>query len=257
MNTAIKRADSPRVREAIFALEDILLQLPQADLITTNHFAPGVYARELLIPQGVTLTGYIHKTEHMSILLSGTLIMTDGDGGAIELTGPMIQVSKPGIKRVAFAKTEARFLTIHANDETDVEKLEEMLFTNDFKEVEHLVDQQDYELMVEQTGLTLEYLDELKKIPVHEGDIECLEIRESPRHGLGLFVKGFIAKGAIIGPVVEDGKFMNYSRYTNHSMDPNARREVIDPMNINIIALRDIEDEEVTADYREPLGLLK
>ncbi len=257
MTTAIKRPDKPEVRSAIFKLEEMLLGLPQADMITTNHFAPGVYARELFIPRNVTLTGYIHKTEHLSILLSGTLIMTDGDGGAIEITGPRIEVAKPGTKRVAFAKTDVRFLTIHASDETDVETLEDILFTNDFKEVEHLVDQQDYELMTQETGLTLELLEDFKKIPVHKGDIEGLEIRSSSRHGLGLFVKGFIPAGAIIAPAVKDGKFMEYSRYTNHSMDPNAKRDVLDPENINIIAIRDIVDEEVTGDYRGPLGVLK
>ena len=257
MTTAIKRPDKPEVRSAIFQLEEMLLSLPQADMITTNHFAPGVYARELFIPRNVTLTGYIHKTEHFSILLSGTLIMTDGDGGSIEINAPQISVAMIGTKRVAFAKTDVRYLTIHASDETDIDTLEDMLFTNDFQSVEHIVDQQDYDLMVQETGLTLALLEELKKIPVNKGDIENLEIRPSPRHGLGLFVNGFIPAGAIIAPAVKDGKFMEYSRYTNHSMDPNARRDIIDSYNINIIAIRDIQDEEVTGDYREPFGVMK
>ena len=135
MSTAIKRADSPKVREAIFALEDVMRTMPQVDLPVLHHFAPGLYARELFIPQGVTLTGYIHKTEHISILLSGTLIMADGEGGSIEVTGPRIEIAKPGIKRVAFAKTNVRFMTVHATDETDVEVLHTELVTNDITEV--------------------------------------------------------------------------------------------------------------------------
>lgn len=108
-----------------------MLQMPQVDLPVSHHFAPGLYARELFIPQGVTLTGYIHKTEHISILLEGTLIMTDGDGGAVELTGPRIEIALPGTKRVAYAMTDVRFLTVHATTETDIETLEAELVTND------------------------------------------------------------------------------------------------------------------------------
>ena len=141
MTTAVKCADSPKVRDAIFALEDAMLQMPQVDLPVLHHFAPGLYARELFIPQGVTLTGYIHKTEHISILLSGTLIMTDGDGGAVELTGPRIEIAKPGTKRVAFATSDVRFLTVHATTETDIKTLEAELVTNDMTLIGGMIQQ--------------------------------------------------------------------------------------------------------------------
>ncbi len=253
MTTAVKRPDRAEVRDAIYALEDALLQMPQTDCPVQHHFAPGLYGRELFIPEHVTITGYIHKTEHLSILLSGTLLMTNGEGEPVELTGPRVEIAKPGTKRVAYAMTDSRFLTVHATDETDVKTLEATLVTNDFSEVEHLVDQQDYALLAIEKGITEDYIESLKQIPVIGGVIVGLEIRPSPRHGLGLFVKDFVAAGAIIGPALQHGRLMNYSRYTNHSMNPNAKRVIVDTENIDLVAIRDISNEEVTMNYREVL----
>jgi len=253
MSANIKRADSPKVREAIFALEDYMKTQPQVELEVVHHFAPGVYTRELFMPAGIFATGYIHKTEHISIMLCGKMLVPDDNGGSKEICGPMVEVAQPGVKRVGYVTEDVRWLTVHPTDETDIEVLEEMLVTNDFSEVEHLVDQQDYALL----GVSQKLIESLQTIEVHKGDIDGLEIRESKRHGLGLFVKDFICSGAIIAPALLDGRLMEYSRYTNHSMSPNAQGVIIDANNINIVAIRDIESEEVTMDYRVNLGVMK
>jgi len=57
-------------RERVFALEGAiksnfhtLLTLP-----VRHYIAGGVYVRELSIPAGTVLTGYIHKHEHIAIV---------------------------------------------------------------------------------------------------------------------------------------------------------------------------------------------
>ena len=50
-------------RQAVFAMENLMLQAPQVELKVIHHFSKGVYARELHIPAGIILTGQIHKFE--------------------------------------------------------------------------------------------------------------------------------------------------------------------------------------------------
>jgi hypothetical protein len=115
----------------ILLLETYLRQWPQADMPVTHRFAPGVYIRELFIPQGTLLTGAIHKTEHISILLTGRLVFPDGNGGSVEVGAGTMQLTQPGVKQAALALEDTRYLTIHATEETDIDVLEDMLVTND------------------------------------------------------------------------------------------------------------------------------
>lgn len=114
------------MREKVQRLEDNLVQYPQVECSTRHHFAPGVYARELTIPAGVIATGAVHKTEHLSIISVGHCMLTTDDG-AKEIHGPCTFVSKPGAKRALYAITETVMTTIHPTEETDLEKLCELL----------------------------------------------------------------------------------------------------------------------------------
>jgi hypothetical protein len=255
MKQAIKRPDSARLRNAIFALEDMIESIPgtgleESGLEWVHRFTPGLYTREMIVPAGVLVTGVLHKTEHISIMLTGRMIIPD-NGGSKEIVAPIIEIAQPGIKRVGIAIEEVRWLTFHPTEETDVEVIVEQISTNDWSEVEHIVDQRDYESL----GISEYLLDELRAVEVHQGDVEGLEIRPSRRHGKGLFATGFIPSGAMIAPAVQDGKLMVYSRYCNHSMNPNAYCDHREG-ECNLIALRDIENEEITVDYRINLARL-
>jgi hypothetical protein len=258
MNQVVKRPDSPLMRDAIFRLESFLENLPgagceEAGIEWVHRFTPGVYAREMIVPAGVMLTGAIHKTEHISIFLEGRMIIPDEEGGSREIVAPIIEIAKPGIKRVGLAVERVRWITIHPTEETDVDVIEEQICTNDFAEVEHLIDQQDYESL----GVSNELLECLRGVEVHKGDVEGLEIRLSKRHGMGLFATNHIDSGAIIAPMIDGGRLMEYSRYCNHSQTPNAYPDHKTPGQCDLVALRDIENEEITVDYRVNLRRLK
>jgi len=122
----------------IFDLEDVMLGMPQLELETIHHFAPGIYARELRIPADTALTGATHKTEHLNICAIGRLTVVNGIEEK-EVVGPCIFVSQPGTKRAAYVHEDAVWITIHATEETDVEKLETMLVTNDREEVRKML----------------------------------------------------------------------------------------------------------------------
>lgn len=118
--------DDRPMREKVFALETEIQKLPQVDCPVRHHFAPGVYAREMTIPAGVVLTGAVHKTEHLNIVSKGRISVSTDDGMK-EVSAPYTFVSKPGTKRVGFAHEETVWTTIHATNETDLDKLVEEL----------------------------------------------------------------------------------------------------------------------------------
>lgn len=114
------------MRDKVVRLEEEISHQPQVDCPVVHHFAPGVYAREMTIPAGVTLTGAIHKTEHLSIVSKGRIAFTT-DEGVVEVSAPFTFVSKPGAKRAGYAIEETVWTTIHATEETDLDMLCEEL----------------------------------------------------------------------------------------------------------------------------------
>lgn len=154
--TALKTADSNR--DNIFRLEKYIKEnMEPAQIGWIHRFAPGVYSREMIVPEGVIVTGAIHKTEHISIFLEGSMLVPDGQGGNMVIHAPLTEICQPGAKRVGVALTECRWITFHPTELRDVEACEEAFFTNDPAEVpEHesqalITEQVDYAL--EQRGL--------------------------------------------------------------------------------------------------------
>lgn len=133
----IERSQS-EMRGKIMALEDEMKGMTEhwIEIKTTHYFAPGIYMREIFIPKGTTLTGKIHKTEHMNVLSQGELsVMTDE--GVKRLKASTVVKSQPGIKRVGYAHEDSVWITIHKNEnnETDLEKIEDFLLAKTFADV--------------------------------------------------------------------------------------------------------------------------
>jgi quercetin dioxygenase-like cupin family protein len=122
-------------------LERAIATLPPAKIETSHHFSPGIYARELFIPKGCVLTGKIHRHAHLNILAQGR-IMVRGEGGTQIVTAPAVIPSLPGVKRAGYALEDSTWITIHATDETDLEKLEELFIVTDVAEWESLAESQ-------------------------------------------------------------------------------------------------------------------
>lgn len=132
-------ASPAEVRSKILALEAAMLAMPehQVKCETVHHFAPGIYMRELRIPKGTTLTGKIHKTEHLNILSQGELSVWTEDG-IKKLKASTVIKSQPGIKRVGYAHEDTVWITVHQNieNEQDTEKLEDLLVVDSFAQLE-------------------------------------------------------------------------------------------------------------------------
>ena len=121
-------------RQKILALQDELGKLPQLEIVTKHYFSKGLYAREIFIPKGTILVGKIHKHLSLNILSQGDItILTEF--GARRVSAPYTVVSPPLTKRVGYAHEDTVWTTIHATDETDLEKLEDELICPTFPDM--------------------------------------------------------------------------------------------------------------------------
>lgn len=116
----------PTVREKVEKLEESMLHLPQVECPVRHYFAPGVYAREITIPKGTVLTGAIHKRENLVVLSAGRLRLMQEDGH-IEISAPHTMLCKAGAKNAAYALEDAVWTNFFATEETDPDKLVELL----------------------------------------------------------------------------------------------------------------------------------
>lgn len=109
-------------------MELALTAAPQAECPVRHYFAPGLFAREITIPQGTVLVGAVHKTENLAVLSAGVLSLVT-DAGPVVIRAPHTLTVKPGAKNCAIALETAVFTNFFANptDETDIAKLVEML----------------------------------------------------------------------------------------------------------------------------------
>ena len=138
MSELIRKPDD--LTDKILEIERFIVEeMEPAEIEWVHRFAPGVYTREMIVPENVIMTGAIHKTEHISIFLEGEMLVPgDGEGKVIE--APIVEIAQPGVKRIGYAIEQVRWLTIHVTDETDIDVIEDMFFTNDPDDVKHLLD---------------------------------------------------------------------------------------------------------------------
>lgn len=118
--------DRDEMRAKIIRLEASMVDMPQVDCPIRHTFAPGLYAREMTIPKGVTAVGAIHKTKHITTISKGRILMMTDDG-IVEICAPYTGVSEAGIKRAAYALEDTVMTCYHPTDETDLDKLAEEL----------------------------------------------------------------------------------------------------------------------------------
>lgn len=119
------------LRDRVQRLEDSMCAMPQAECPVRHYFAPGMYAREITIPKGVTLTGAVHKTENLAVLSKGRMALATEDGPVV-IEAPHTLTVRPGDKNAATALEECVWTNFLANptNETDPDKLVEMFTTS-------------------------------------------------------------------------------------------------------------------------------
>lgn len=144
----IKLQDNKNIRNQILQVEDLIKTLPDknvfygdSDLCPLKHtFSNGIYVRQMKIPQGVLLTGKIHKHEHPWFLLKGKITVVDEENGVQKLEAPYTTISKAGAKRVIYAVEDSILTTVHLNPDNikDIKKLEEINIAKSYEEFDEI-----------------------------------------------------------------------------------------------------------------------
>lgn len=128
-----------QLREKILKLESVMLEMKdkQIHIEPIHHFAPGLYLREITIPKDVTLTGLIHKTEHICILSKGKVSVSTEDG-IKTLEASSVVHSMPGAKRVLYAHEDSVWINVHFNptNESDISKIDDLYTVSTFEALE-------------------------------------------------------------------------------------------------------------------------
>ena len=131
-------------RENILNLEAVIENLPdsigeQEALETLNDhvFAPGVYARVMTLPAGMTVVGKIHKYAHICLITHGTVkIVSEFDSGVY--SAPRIWISEPGVKRMLHALSDFQMVNILPNpsDTQDLDEIEATVIAKSYADLD-------------------------------------------------------------------------------------------------------------------------
>ena len=96
------------------------------DVPVEHHFAPGVYMRQMNAKAGTVVVSKMHRTEHMNILLSGSLTVATENGIEL-LKAPVVLKSMPGTKRIGYFHEDSTWITVHPTNETDLNLIEQQV----------------------------------------------------------------------------------------------------------------------------------
>ena len=143
METIATKTSSPRaIINKMLEIEQGISKLPGAkfgdDTCPLNHtFADGLYIREIFMPKGMLISSRLHKTNSPYFVLEGDLSVFTGEGkgGLVRIKAPFWGVTKAGTKRILYIHEDTRWITVHATDETDLEKIEDVLIAKSYDEL--------------------------------------------------------------------------------------------------------------------------
>ncbi len=87
----------------------------KADWLTKGHFiVGGVYAKEVHIPAGHMLVGHVHAYDHLSILASGEVLLSEGDGALPKsFKAPAAIEIKAGVEHAVYAHLDSVWYCLH------------------------------------------------------------------------------------------------------------------------------------------------
>lgn len=246
--------------DKVLALQNELLKMPQANIVTEHIFKPGVYERKITIPAWTVLTGAEHKTPYHVRVEKGTIAVNTDDGVKV-FTGPCDFPAKAGMQRAGRVfEEEVVWVDVYDNPDNcnDLAVLEDRLYVvpacglaDSRTDVQKA--QIDYGAFLYQIGLTQ---GEMDAIVHNESDLMempegvAVELRDSPIHGKGLFATRDFEAGETVCPGRVDGKRTPGGRFINHSFNCNIRPEKVGDDIYAIAARKICAGDELLVDYR-------
>lgn len=128
------------IRAKIMQLKDELMAMPgeHIEMPVEHVFANGMYMRKLFIPKGALLVGKIHKKECINIVAKGDISVLTETGGMRVAAGFTV-VSPAGLQKVGLAHEDTVFINVFLTDETDIEKIEDLVACESHEALENIV----------------------------------------------------------------------------------------------------------------------
>jgi hypothetical protein len=108
--------------DTVRQLEDIALTLPQVSIDTQHAFHAGMYARTIMIPATVLLTGALIKIATLLIVSGDALVYMDGK--AEELHGYNVFSASANRKQAFMALTDTYLTMVFPTEAKTVEEAE-------------------------------------------------------------------------------------------------------------------------------------
>lgn len=129
---AVSENRIPAMSEAaiakVYRLEDFAKKMPQVDIETSHAIHGGMYARTIIVPAGVMLTGALVKIA-TTLIINGDVVMYI-DGEAKELHGYHVFAASANRKQAFVAQTDTYITMIFPTNAKTVEEAEEQ-FTDE------------------------------------------------------------------------------------------------------------------------------
>ena len=128
-------------REKIKELEEVLKNNPDSmkgqevqEANPVKHsFAENICVREIYNPANEFIITAIHAQSHPFFLLKGSMSIITHEG--IEtIDAPHYGITKPGIKRIIYTHTPCNFVTVHATELKDPDKIVESVTAKTFED---------------------------------------------------------------------------------------------------------------------------
>lgn len=129
-------------RASILQFQDAMGKIPgvqygdQERCPLKHRFADGIYMRDIFFPKGMLVVGKIHRQAHPNFLMSGDVTVISEANGKQRIKAPFSWVSEAGAKRIIYANEDSLWITVHATDETDLDKIENELIAKSFDELD-------------------------------------------------------------------------------------------------------------------------
>ncbi len=120
----------PTLQQKIDVLQDELLKMSQADIVTTHVFKDGQYIRTMIVPPNTVIVGAAHKSPYKVRLEKGTISVNLGNE-IHTLTAPIELDAPAGTRRVGcVGDEELIWVDIYDNPSgcTDIDEMEELLY---------------------------------------------------------------------------------------------------------------------------------
>ena len=91
-----------------------------------HHFSDGLYAKEIHVAAGDAILKHTHDFSHLSILAKGKVAVMKGEEIEVIEAPACIEI-KAGVTHGVKALTDCVWFCIHATDEQDASKVDDVL----------------------------------------------------------------------------------------------------------------------------------